>query len=470
MLLSAILSTGIMLLGFTRSGNGDALLYATFGTILFGLDLIFCTIVTSSHSAAAATAFMFLNTTGTALMLINGTSVVKLLVITTAAVITTVIFMKATPIISKKCSRSVRSFRVTLIILTGATVLLYLSLFLMPRINGARVWYKLGSFTFQVSELTKLLFLLTLSIIMCSPCLTSKKKLIISAGILLIHSAFLIVHNELGTLFLLVLVWTPAVFVFLPTKTGIAVLFAAATAFMLGLLLVNSLYAAFQGTEQNNTIVTVVNKVHDRLYPADTYQTDMALQAIVNGGLTGSPKDYRLDIPVGTSDFAFSLLCQSFGAFIAILSVIASAVPILSLYRFAYGNKLNRNYILAFIFGLTFAVQSSTVFFTNTGFFPTVGIGLPFISEGGTNCIINYIMAAVIVRTMSPVPEKPEIKRLKKRELRKNVKPSHKNQNSICFADWCDDVRYYHNGSQGGTAQCNTGELIPGQSDKGATQ
>jgi len=470
MLMSAIFSAGIMLLGYTHSGNTDALLYATFGTILFGLDLIFCTIVTSPHSAAAASAFIFLNTTGTALMLINGASVVKLLVITSTATVITVIFLKVMPFISKRCGRSSKSVRITLIIMTAGTVILYLLLFFFPKINGARVWFKLGPVTFQVSELTKLLFLLELSIIICSQYLSSRKQLIASALLLMLHAGFLILHNELGTLFLLVIVWSLSAFVFLPIKTGIFVLFGVAVGFMLCMLIVNSLYVSFQGTEQDNIVVTVVNKIHNRLCPSDTYQIDIALQAIVNGGALGCPSDYRLDIPVAESDFAFALLSQSLGSVTAILSVIAACVPVLSLYRFACVGKLNRNYILAFIAGLTFAAQSATVFFTNTGFFPTVGVGLPFISEGGSNCIINFILAAVIARTMSPQEQKPRIKRIKKKELRKNVKAPHKNQNNLCFADWCDDVWSNHYGGQGGTSQRNKGELSAGQCDQGAPE
>ena len=471
-LLSGIFSTGIMLLGFTRSGGNDALLCLTFGTILFGIDILFCTMVTSPHSAAAALAFVFINTTGTALQLTNDTSLIKLLVITAAAVIITVVFMKMMPFISRRCNRSAVSFRVTVTLLTALTVALYLMLFLFPKINNARVWLVIGGFTVQASEITKLLFLLTLSLIMCSPYVTAKKQLILSAVILLIHAAFLMIHNELGTLFLLVIIWTISVFVFLPTKLGVFVLFGVTVSFMLGLLLVNSLYATLQGSELDNTIVTIVNKIHDRLFHVETYQSDMALQAIVNGGLTGSPADYRLDVPVGDSDFAFAaLLCQNFGVLTAMISVVAAAVPVIALYRFACGGRLNRNYILAFIAGISFTIQFVTVLLTNSGFFPIVGIGLPFIS-GGTNYVMSFILAAVIVKTMSPEKEQPNPKRLNKKELRKNVrvKPPHKNKDRFCFADWCDDVRYPHNGSQSRPAECNTPELGAGPSYQGAPQ
>ena len=163
---------------------------------------------------------------------------------------------------------------------------------------------------------------------------------------------------------------------------------------------------------------TAINKIYLRIFPTDTYQTDIALQSFVNGGILGASHDYVLDIPIAESDFAFANLCQRFGALFGIIVILSFVVMIFDIYKFSDEcDIMAHDFRLSLIFIIVMTVQMSIVVFTNTGILATIGICAPFISEGGSQCVITYTMALYIVSAMSPQVRKIRKKRIKREEI-----------------------------------------------------
>ena len=419
--ISAVLSLMIMFLAFVKSGDKEYLPYVMFGIILFGVDLLLCESVTEKHSAVMAAAFIFLNTTGIAMTLLNGSFVAGTLVIIAVSVMGAFLFLKLMKGLTEWIYQSKRNTVIVLTVIFVCTVVLYLILFFFPKINNARAWIVLNAggytFTFQVTEITKMLFLIAMSVIFASPYI--RKQLTWSLIFLGVNILFLCVHNELGTAFVMAISWLIIQFIFAKTKHGLAIIFMAVIAVMLAVMLVNALYDKFGDSDTQNIIITIVNKIHSRLSLEDTYQMDIALESIINGGVLGASPDYILDIPVAESDYAFANLCQRLGTLFGIIVIASFILIIFNLYRFSDKFELpDYNIRLSLIFTVTMTVQMIIIIFTNTGILATIGICAPFISEGGSQCVVTYAMAFYIVNSISAQPEKlKRNKRIKRKEI-----------------------------------------------------
>ena len=115
--------------------------------------------------------------------------------------------------------------------------------------------------------------------------------------------------------------------------------------------------------------------------------------------------------------FAFANLCQYFGNLSGIIVICCFIFVIYSLYRyFIQTERFDYRFHLAGIFIITITIQAIIVIFTNTGLFPVVGIGMPYVSEGGSQNILNYIMAVTIVSAFSSHSD--EIKPLLKKRTK----------------------------------------------------
>ncbi len=418
--ISAILSLAIMFLAFIKSGDEEYLPYVMFGIILFGVDLLLCEAVTEKHSAVMAAAFIFLNTTGIAMTLLNGSFMAGTLVIIAVSVMSAFLFLKLMKGMTEWIYQSKRNTVITLTVIIVCTVAMYLILFLFRKINNARAWIivDIGShtFTFQITEITKLLFLIAMSVIFASPYI--KRQIFWSLAFLGVNILFLCIHNELGTAFVMAVSWLIVQFIFTKTKHGLIIVFVSLISAMLVIMTVNSIYGELGNSDTQNIIFTIVDKIHSRLFPEDTYQMDIALQSIVNGSIFGASSDYILDIPVAESDYAFANLCQRLGTLFGIIVIASFILTIFNLYRFSDKFELpDYNIRLSLIFTVTMTVQMIIIIFTNTGILATIGICAPFISEGGSQCVVTYAMALFIVNSMSQQVKKPKIKHIKRKEI-----------------------------------------------------
>ena len=445
---AALLSSAMAFSLYLKSE--EVLICLIFAVTMFGLDIILLGIVRTGKQTAVALTFAFLNTVGTALAVLNGISIIKLFVVIVTAVGLAATAYRILPHIIRFIKQSKKRTVITLSVLAGMTFLLYIALLAFDKINGARAWYTIGGISIQATEITKLLFLCFIAVVFSSVYFGSVGKIILSIAILGLNLFFLIIYNELGTAFVMVVSWTLIQFIFTKTRHGIVILTAVILAFLLGIMVVNNLYVRFQDSGAENALVTAVNKVHSRLFPTDDYQTTMALQGIINGGFFGAG-DYIVRIPVAESDYAFASLAQYFGIFTAIL-VIGGFIFILfclqknSEERLLFGFRFH----LALVFIVCMIVQMTIVIFTNTKMLPVIGICAPFISSGGSQTVVSYIMVAVIASAVSTEKEvfKPFFtKRLKRKEIFNDELPD-KDQTHLGRSDSCTHHRNFFSGGK----------------------
>ena len=267
--------------------------------------------------------------------------------------------------------------------------------------RGSRRWIELPFFTFQPSELGKVLLILTLS-------------------------AFVIDRVRRGpearrTARILLLGLVPAVLVFLQPDLGtglvygvitLAILFVAGTrwthfavlgALGLGVVAVVLWIAPAVGAPvlqdyQEERLTAFLDPSDD---PADSsYQINQALIAVGSGGKTGRGDDATQTqegfLPERHTDFIFAVVGERFGfvgaAFLLSLYalLIWRALRTMTLSKNLYGSLIAGGIAAMLIFHVFINVGM------NLGIAPITGIPLPLMSAGGSSVIVTFIALGLL--------------------------------------------------------------------------
>lgn len=130
------------------------------------------------------------------------------------------------------------------------------------------------------------------------------------------------------------------------------------------------------------------------------YQLVMSFRAFSEGGLYGTDISRSIAhryLTYGHTDFIFSLLAESSG----IIGVLFLLVLILLIYirGFQLIRQINDefDFLLASGILLFFILQIVVNISVTTGLIPTTGIGLPFVSYGGSSLISYYILIGIFL-------------------------------------------------------------------------
>jgi len=268
-------------------------------------------------------------------------------------------------------------------------------------VNGARRWYRFGSFlSFQPSELFKVAL-----------CLYMADFLDREQGrIRTFFKGFVQPVLIMGAAFVLIL---------MQPDFGTALLVAAMTFAMLfvaGIRIIHVLPALVASVP---LLVYLVVKVPYRLVRILTfldpwrdphgagYQIIQSLLALGSGGLCGvglgNSQQKLLYLPEAGSDFVFSIMGEELGL------VGCSVVVALFVLLFWYGVRVARRapdlYGTLLAFGLTLMIglQAVVNIAVVTCSAPTKGLALPFVSAGGSSLVASMVAVGLIMNVASHV-------------------------------------------------------------------
>ena len=166
---------------------------------------------------------VFLTTTGTALQIFmlpatNDSSLQEAKSYAYILFFGTIASICIVPLVRFLCSRNIMSKHIVgLIFVTTITIYLFLLIF-GKEINNTKAWISLGTISLQLTDVCKIIALISISLIIRDENLSEKNKSVISIIMLCIHSVFLFLLNELGTLCIILLVAFLARVVFVPEK------------------------------------------------------------------------------------------------------------------------------------------------------------------------------------------------------------------------------------------------------------
>ena len=135
------------------------------------------------------------------------------------------------------------------------------------------------------------------------------------------------------------------------------------------------------------------------------FQLIASLLAFGKGGIfglgLGSSVQKLFYLPESYNDFIFALIAEELGLLFSLLIIFLFSIVIIRIFYLA--NKSSTNDLifgsnLAHVIGFLITYQTLIHIMVNIGLVPTKGMGLPFISYGGTNLLVMFICIGILIR------------------------------------------------------------------------
>jgi len=260
-------------------------------------------------------------------------------------------------------------------------------------INGAKRWLDLGFITIQVSEISRLFVMFWISGFIVKHDVNKSFNKCLFMIILL--SIVILYQKDFGSTTLLVFTFFSLMLVSgLYLKTLLS--YVSLVAFLAIPLI---LYVPYRFKR----VISFMNPWDDQ--SGSGYQLIASLLAFGKGGILGlglGSSVQKLDyLPESYNDFIFALIAEELGLLFSLIVLALFGIIFFRIIRLA--NKSNDNNLkfaanLSFTLGFFITYQALIHIMVNTGLAPTKGMGLPFISYGGTNLLMMFIFIGLLTR------------------------------------------------------------------------
>ena len=285
-------------------------------------------------------------------------------------------------------------------------------LFIGSEVNGSKRWIRLAGFTFQATEMAKLVMAIFTAdyVVRRSSELRIQKSWwgLIRLGVVMIMIVSLILAEpDLGATAVIVVMMIGVFFLAGAPLIQFGFMFGGAVAALFGLILLEPY--------RWDRFKSFSNPWADPL--GDGYQLSNALMAFGRGEWTGTGLGYSIQklsyLPEAHTDFMLAVLGEELG-FVGVSCVlILSFVLVICMMRIGY-RALRNNYLragyLAYGIAIIFLSQVFVNAGMNMGMLPTKGLTLPFISYGGTSLMVCAAMISLILKidaqTRKPNPKR----------------------------------------------------------------
>lgn len=259
-------------------------------------------------------------------------------------------------------------------------------------INGATRWINLGFFTLQVSEVSRLFFFIWLSgYITRNDFNRDYLKIFLFLSILMLAIVF---QRDFGSMILLFVAFI--IFSFLSHVKLMHLLKIIVFAIIPILLLIIMYPYRIQ------RLLAFINPWNDP--QGSGYQIIASQIALSSGGYfgqgLGSSMQKLFYLPEQYNDFILAIIGEELGFIFLIFILLLYVIIFWRIFIF-YNitcniSRFSSNLILGII--LLMLLQTLIHVLVNIGLFPTKGMGLPFISYGGTNLLLMFTYIGLLIR------------------------------------------------------------------------
>jgi cell division protein FtsW (lipid II flippase) len=303
----------------------------------------------------------------------------------------------------------------------GLLGLLLLILPLMPvigsTVNGATLWVRVGSFTFQPGEAAKILLTVFFAgyLVMTRDSLAVVRTKVLGIGLprardlgpLLVawgaSLGVLIFQRDLGTSLLFFGLFVTMLYIATQRRTW---LILGALLFLAGSAVSYVLFAHVR--------VRVQVWLDPFAYASDQgYQIVQSLYGFANGGLfgTGLGSGYPDLVPYANTDFVVAALGEELGLTGVFAILLLYALLIERGLRTAVAVKDPFGQLLAAGLTITLAIQVFVIIGGVTRLIPLTGLTTPFLSYGGSSLVANWVIIAIllVISHRSRVPAAPTV-------------------------------------------------------------
>ena len=259
-------------------------------------------------------------------------------------------------------------------------------------VNGATRWIDLGFFTLQVSEVSRLFFFIWLSgYIVRNDFNKDYIKLFMFLALLMIIIVF---QRDFGSMILLFTAFI--IFSFL-LNIKLINLFKVIIVSIIPIILLIILYPY-----RVKRMLAFVNPWSDP--QGSGYQIIASQIALSSGGFfgqgLGSSMQKLFYLPEQYNDFILAIIGEELGFIFLIFLLLVYLILFSRIFIFYKKtqkiSEFSSNIVLSII--LLMLIQTVIHILVNIGLFPTKGMGLPFISYGGTNLLLMFSYIGLLIR------------------------------------------------------------------------
>jgi cell division protein FtsW len=281
------------------------------------------------------------------------------------------------------------------------TLVMLISVFFFKALNGSHRWIILPMFNLQPSELAKFTSILYLAHYLDKKegKLDSFSNGFLPASIMLgILGALILSEPDYGTTLLIICV---SFTLFLIGGANLKHIFSV-VGFISPIIIAGMLMGY-----RRDRLTSFLDPWKDRF--GDGYQLVQSLTAVGSGGFFGkgignsSQKLYFL--PEAHTDFIYAIIAEETGLIGSIFVLVLVITFFVVCVRVALKHKELFERLLTFGLALLFFIQAVMHISVVTGLLPTKGIGLPFVSYGGSNMMASLMMAGVLIRSAEEAGE-----------------------------------------------------------------
>lgn len=296
-------------------------------------------------------------------------------------------------------------------------------------IHGVKNWLRIGSFQFQVSEVSKVLTLAILGLTLTNEQMSDARRFAWAVLTMGISGIFLLLASEFGTLMVLCAVFAGLCLIYQRDLRRLIALVAFVVILMSAFLFtskccydltnppettVSSAEDSIQETpeedaEEPSPLIIRLGKYYKKfrdrflvfLMPdqvnlmREGYQWMKSREALIIADWGSSPFD--ISIPVARSDFIFSYLIVRLGLAYGFFVLLLLLVMLCAGFVRSLQNPYTGEAAVSLSFLLSIVIQAVIASASSTGLFAIVGIPFAFLAYGGSAMMMNYIMLVFLI-------------------------------------------------------------------------
>lgn len=300
--------------------------------------------------------------------------------------------------VSRIDMRFLRDSRYVTLFYAIALSFLVMVLFLGKTVKGAKSWFSLGFFSFQPTDIVKLLVIAVLAKYFSRRHveIANIKHLLISAVYVLLPIGLIMLQPDFGSAMVIAGLWLGMALVAGISKKHIAIVFGIGiAAFLLGWFVLFKPY-------QKDRIMTFINPTAN--IRGSGYNAYQSVIAVGSGGVLGKGVGYgtqsRLSyLPEYQTDFVFAAFAEEWGFVGALIVLLCFAILLWRLVVHAVRGASNFETLFCVGYALLLFGHIVVNVGMNIGIMPVTGIPLPFMSYGGSH-ILGECLGLGIVMSM----------------------------------------------------------------------
>lgn len=253
-------------------------------------------------------------------------------------------------------------------------------------INGSKNWITIAGYSFQPSEFGKLFFVAYLAAALNE--YKNFKQLIEPAAVVMISLGFLVYQKDLGSALIFFAIAITMLYI---STSKLKYTIVCLLLFIAGSVIS---YKLFPHVQLRIMIWRNLWK-----YPTSKgYQVVQSLFSIASGGLFGSGLGlgHPEFVPINTSDFIFSGICEEMGILTGFGILIIHFLLFYRNMRAAVYGKSEFSRLVAVGFSTMIASQALVIVGGVINAIPLTGITLPLVSYGGSSMMVVYFALGFI--------------------------------------------------------------------------